>query len=52
MTETMKLKDTPWKQSFDKSRLCIKKQRHHFGFSSSYVRMWDLDHKEGWELKN
>jgi len=36
---------------------CIKKQRHHFvdkgaysqsyGFSSSHVWMWDLDHKEG-----
>ena len=23
-----------------------------YGFSSSHVRMWELDHKEGWELKN
>ena len=23
-----------------------------YGFSSSYVWMWDLDHKEGWALKN
>ena len=41
----------------------IKKQRHHFadkgpysqsyGFSSSHVWMWELDHKEeGWVLKN
>ena len=40
----------------------IKKQRHHFanksqssqsyGFSSSHVRMGELDHKEGWEPKN
>ena len=40
----------------------IKKQRHHFadkgpssqsyGFSSNCVRMWELDHKEGWALKN
>ena len=40
----------------------LKKQRHHFanrgpysqsyGFSSSHVRMWELDHKEGWVLKN
>ena len=39
-----------------------KKQRHNcdnkdtssqsFGFSSSRVWMWDLDHKEGWALKN
>ena len=43
-------------------RQCIKKQRHHFankgpysqsyGFSSSHVRMWELDHKESWVLKN
>ena len=40
----------------DKPRQCIKKQRHHFsskvpyiqsyGFSSSYVGMWELDHTE------
>ena len=39
-----------------------KGQRHHFankglssqsyGFSSSHVLMWKLDHKEGWVLKN
>ena len=39
----------------------IKKQRHYFvdkglysqsyGFSSSHVQMWELDHKEGWEPK-
>ena len=52
----------PWKESYDKSRQSIKKQRHHFadkgphsqrcGFSSSPVWMWELDHKEGWALKN
>ena len=52
----------PWKKSYDKPRQCIKKQRYHFankgpygqscGFSSSHVRMWELDHKEGWALKN
>ena len=57
-----KLKDKPWKKSYDKPRQCIKKQRHHFarksplsqscGFSSSRVWMWELDHKEGWALKN
>ena len=46
----------------DKPRQCNKKQRHHFadkslysqsyGFSSSHVRMWELDHKEGWAPKN
>ena len=52
----------PWKESYDKPRQCIKKQRHHFtnkgaysqryDFSSSHVWMWELDHKQGWELKN
>ena len=47
----------PWKKSYDKPRQHIKKQRHHFvdkglysqsyGFSSSQVQMWELDHKEG-----
>ena len=49
----------PWKESYDKSRWHIKKQRHHFAnkgpynqsycFSSSYdvrVQMW-----EGWTIK-
>ena len=45
-----------------KPRQHIKKQIHHFadkgphsqshGFSSSHVRIWELDHKEGWVLKN
>ena len=40
----------------------IKKQRHYFvnkglsnqsyGFSSSHIWMWELDHKDGWALKN
>ena len=52
----------PWKKSYDKPRQCIKKQRHHFankgwysqsyGFSSSHVWMWELDHKEDWVPKN
>ena len=62
VTETIKLKDTPWKKSYDKPRLCIKKQGHYFankgpysqsyGFSSSQVWMWELDHKESWVQKN
>ena len=46
----------------DEPRQCIKKQTHHFAdkglcsqsysFSNSHVRMWELDHKEGWALKN
>ena len=55
------LKDTPWKKSY-KPRQRIKKQRHYFadkspssqgyGFSSSHVWMWELDHKESWAPKN
>ena len=46
----------------DKPRQCTKKQRHHFadkgsyrrsyGFSSSHVCLWELDHQEGWVPKN
>ena len=49
-------------QSYDKPRQCIIKQSHHFadkglcsqsyGFSSSRIWMWELDHKEGWVLNN
>ena len=44
------------RKSYDKPRQHIKKQRHYFankrpssqsyGFSSSYVWMWELDHKD------
>ena len=47
--EAMKLKDTPWKESYDQPRQHIKKQRHSFvhkgpssqgyGFSSGHVWM-------------
>ena len=30
VTAAMKLKDTPWKKSYDQSRQHIKKQRHYF----------------------
>ena len=50
------------KKSYDQPRQHIKKQRHYFAnkgpsnqsyaFSSSHVRMWELDHKEGWAPKN
>ena len=59
----MKLKElVPWKKSYDQSRKHIKKQRHYFankcpssqsyGFSSSHVWMWELDHKGSWVLRN
>ena len=53
---------TPWKKTYNKPRQHIKKQRHNFtdkvlhsesyGFSSSHVWMWALDHKESWASKN
>ena len=50
-----------WKKNYDKPRQHIKKQRHYFphkgpssqryGFSSSHVWMWELDHEEDWAPK-
>ena len=51
----------PWKKSYDQPRKHIKKRhyfankgpsRECFGFSSSHVWMWELDHKESWAPKN
>ena len=49
------------KKSYDEPRQHIKNQRHYFadkgpysqsyGFSSSQVWMWELNHKEGWALR-
>ena len=52
----------PWKKSYDQPRQHIKRQRCYFadkglssqsyGFTSSHIWMWELDHKEGWVIKN
>ena len=52
----------PWKKNYDQPRQHIKRQRHHFAnkgpssqtyvFFSSYVCLWELDHKDGWVLEN
>ena len=52
----------PWKKSYDQTRQHIKEQRHYFankgpsgqgyGFSRSYIWMWELDYKEIWMPKN
>ena len=52
----------PWKESYNKPRQHIKKQRHNFvdkgpysqsyGFSTGHVWMWELDHKEARALNN
>ena len=63
IVQAMKLKDfAPWKKTYDKSKQCIKKQRHYiankgpygqsYDFSHSCVWMWKLDHKESQTLKN
>ena len=63
VTAAMKLRDAcSLEESYDQPRLHNKKQRHYFtnkglssqsyGFSSSHVWMWDLDHKESWAPKN
>ena len=59
---TMKLKDAPWKESYDQPRQHIKSQRHYFsnrspssqgyGFPSGHEWMWELDYKESWVPKN
>ena len=62
VTAAMKLKDVCFlEESYDKPRQHVKKQRHYFvnkspsiqsyGFSSSQVWMWELDHKKSWVLK-
>ena len=60
--KSLRMVTVPWKESYDKTRQYIKKQRHHFadkgaysqsyGFSSSHVQVWESGHKEGWALKN
>ena len=62
VTAAMKLKDTPWKESYDQPGQHIKKQTHYFvnkgpssqgyGFSSGHVWMWELDCEESWVPKN
>ena len=56
VTAAMKLKDIPWKESYDQRRQHIKKHRHYFankdpssqgyGFSSGHVWMRELDCEE------
>ena len=58
----IKLKDAPWKKSYNRPRQHVKKQSHDFankglssqsyGFSSSHVWIWEVDYKESWVLMN
>ena len=54
--------DASWQESYDTPRQCVEKQRHYsadkspysqdYGLPSVHVQLWELDHKEGRELKN
>ena len=64
VTAAMKLKDaySLGEKSYDQPRQHFKEQRHYFankgpfsqsyGFSSSHVWMWELNHQESWAPKN
>ena len=63
VTTAMKLKDAcSLEEKLWQNRQHIKRQRHYFaskgpssqiyGFSSSHVCMWELDHKENWAPQN
>ena len=63
VTAALKLKDAcSLEEKLWPTETAYIKQRHHFanknsssqiyGFSSSHVQMWELDHKECWVLKN
>ena len=51
-----------WQESYDRPRQCVEKQWHYSankgpysqgcGLPSGHVRLWKLDHKEGWVPKN
>ena len=58
----MKLKDAPWKESYDKPRQCIKSRDITLPTKVRAVKamvfpvvlyyLWELDHKEGWAPRN
>ena len=60
----MKLKKTlaHWKETYYKPGQCIRNQRHHladkdpyspsYGFSSTHVWVWEMDHREHWGPRN
>ena len=44
----MKLKDSPWKESYDKPRQSIKKQRHHFADRGLYSQKYGFCSTHVW----
>ena len=44
----MKLKDTPWKESYDQPRWHIKKQRHYFVYKGPSSQGYDFSSSHVW----
>ena len=38
----------PWKKSYDKPRMCIKKQRHYFANKDLYGRIYGFSSSDVW----
>ena len=41
----------PWKNSYDKPRQCIKKQRHRFADIGPYSPSYDFSSNHVWNIK-
>ena len=39
---------SPWKEGYDESGLCIKKQRHHFADKDPYSQGYDFSSGHVW----
>jgi len=48
VTAAMKLKDTPWKNSYDKCRQCTKKQRPYFINKGPYSQSYSFSSSHVW----
>ena len=48
VTVAMKLKDTPWKESYDQPRQHIKKQRHYFANKGPSSQGFDFSSSQVW----
>ena len=51
VTAAMKLKDTPWKESYDQPRQHIKKQRHYFVNKGPASQGYGFSNSESWTIK-
>ena len=55
VTAAMKLKDTPWKESYDQPRQHIEKQRHYFAnkglYNQATIFLVVMYGRENWTIK-